>query len=265
MTPQQIESWAGQVIEQVCAGKFQEDLCVELKRAWPEDNHGVARRLAAHANAARADGILWVIGVDEKAREVVGVSPRDLASWWPAVCKAFDGEPPGIQPVTMSVEGENVVALYFETMAAPYVVSNRAHGSSGENVRWEVPWRAAADTRSATRNELLRILVPRARAPLLELLDGELTHRMREDGGVLWSRDVQLYIVSRTPDPLILPRHRVSGNIQPPGFTPLALTEFVFPQPLKPLAEGAPLGAHISEKRLASRYWRRAKPMQPSP
>lgn len=247
MTPQQIERWAGLVIEQVCAGKFQEDVRVELKRDWPEDNHGMARRLAAHANAARADSILWVIGVDEKAREVVGVSPRDPASWWPSVCKSFDGEAPAIVPVTMRVEGENVVALYFETTAAPYVVSNRAHGSAGEKVQWEVPWRAAANTRSATRSELVSILVPRAQAPALELMRGQLTTERREAGGVLVSLELDLYVVSRTAEPLILPRHRISGELLNPDVPAISLNEFALPQPLKPVPKGGPGHTHYGK------------------
>jgi hypothetical protein len=40
-----------------------EDDLIEFKRTWIKP-HKAARRIAAHANAARGQDILWLIGVD---------------------------------------------------------------------------------------------------------------------------------------------------------------------------------------------------------
>jgi hypothetical protein len=81
MRPQQIESWAHQVIEDVEKKQYKEDIRVELKTVWPSDNlNKVARQLGAHANAARGEPVLWLLGVDEKAGTVPGVIPDDFAN-----------------------------------------------------------------------------------------------------------------------------------------------------------------------------------------
>jgi len=71
MKPSQIEAWALNVIARVINGQPNEDSRVELKSEWiaPPD---AARRIAAHANAAFGDSILWIIGVDQCAGVVTG-------------------------------------------------------------------------------------------------------------------------------------------------------------------------------------------------
>jgi len=65
------------VIDCVKKGQPNEDFLVELKRDWIEKGKA-ARRIAGHANAARGENILWLIGVDEK-QGVIGVNATDLA------------------------------------------------------------------------------------------------------------------------------------------------------------------------------------------
>ena len=58
-------------------------------RYHPSDHAGAARRIAAHANAARLEPILWILGVDEKAAVVKGASAIDPAEWYARVTAEF--------------------------------------------------------------------------------------------------------------------------------------------------------------------------------
>jgi hypothetical protein len=70
MRKHEIESWALSVIDRVRSGAANEDSRVELKREWIAPDRA-ARRLAAHANSALGEPILWLIGVDQKSGELV--------------------------------------------------------------------------------------------------------------------------------------------------------------------------------------------------
>jgi hypothetical protein len=72
-------------------GKIEDDL-VELKADWPEAEKA-ARRIAAHANAARGEPVLWIVGLDEE-RGVCPLGPTDPADWWAQVQSCFDGPGP---------------------------------------------------------------------------------------------------------------------------------------------------------------------------
>jgi hypothetical protein len=82
MRAHEIESWALATIDRVVRNQPVEDSRVELKAEWPRDPSRAARRLAGHANAARQEPILWLIGVDEGARSVPGADYANLAFWW---------------------------------------------------------------------------------------------------------------------------------------------------------------------------------------
>lgn len=64
----EVEAWVLRIVEDVLARRLSEDHVVELKTDWPGDWPKAARRIAAHANSARQQPILWIIGLDEKAR-----------------------------------------------------------------------------------------------------------------------------------------------------------------------------------------------------
>ena len=68
-----IESWALRVLERVGNRQSVEDSKVELKAKWP-DPVKAARRIAGHANAARGESILWLIGADEKQGVITGAN-----------------------------------------------------------------------------------------------------------------------------------------------------------------------------------------------
>jgi hypothetical protein len=123
MKKYQIEAWALDVIEWVQKGQPIEDSHVELKANWIEPEKA-ARRIAGHANAARGEPILWLIGVDEKAGTVPGVTFADLSSWYHAVVAWFDELAPEPVSINVPASGVTVAALYFETDRAPYVVKN---------------------------------------------------------------------------------------------------------------------------------------------
>jgi hypothetical protein len=141
MSKQRIEFWALEVLQRVKAGLQDEDVAIELKSVWI-DAAQTARRLAAHANAARSSEILWLIGVDSK-RGIIGAERKDLANWWPAVRAQFvEDVAPEPVDVVVSFEDKVVVALLFEVERRPYMV--RVPTVEGEKGRpdFEVPWRS---------------------------------------------------------------------------------------------------------------------------
>ena len=211
MRPIEIEAWVLRVIDQVTRKQHVEDSVVELKSTWPESAAGAARQIAAHANAARGASILWVIGVNE-VNGVCGADPNELANWYPAVCAQFDQAPPALQDLNVRVGGQTVVALLFDTERAPFLVKNPAFGVTGGGpVKWEVPWREGRMTRTATREDLIRMLAPLISLPEIEWLDCTLTVRdeNRPDGTERrWWLVGHLYVSPSGADTLVFPFHR---------------------------------------------------------
>ena len=160
MTSQEVELWARDIAEVVLSGTKWEDSRVELKSEWPEDSNRAAKRLAGHANAARGEGILWIIGLKEDPPGLTNVEPTEMATWWSKISSEFDGFPPRLETqVNIRIQNKKVVALYFTTRhEAPYVVRHKDKSSFPEFV---VPWREGTRLRTARRDELLCILVPK--------------------------------------------------------------------------------------------------------
>jgi hypothetical protein len=175
MKPIEIESWALRNLERVENHLPVEDLRVELKADWP-DAAKTARRLAGHANAARGENILWIIGADEKTGMVTGANYQDLAGWIPQVKACFESEFPAVQDLHVTTsKGMNVAALCFDTSRFPYVVKNPAFGkTAGEGVQFEVPWREGTAIRTASRSDLVLMLSPLIKAPKIQILRGEV-------------------------------------------------------------------------------------------
>lgn len=214
-TVAQLEAYVLDTIEHVLARSLVEDSVVELKTQWPVDHLKAARQIAALANAARADHALWIIGVDENAATITGADKQELANWWPAVAKHFDGLAPEllVDRMVPTQQGPLVVALLFGTEARPYVVTT---GSTGP-VTHEVPWREGKRTRSAKHADLVRLLVPIATQPHVEIMaasawiheavtstDGTSSAPTVRMGGRF---TVTCYIVPRSPLPLVIPYH----------------------------------------------------------
>jgi hypothetical protein len=85
-----LEAWVLDIIDRLRSGHPIEDSRVELKREWmPAPS--AARRIAGHANAARGQAILWIVGIDEHSKDdpVKGVEGAGFGPWWPQVVAQF--------------------------------------------------------------------------------------------------------------------------------------------------------------------------------
>lgn len=167
----EIEIWVNRILDSMEQTGLTEDHRVEFKSTWIEGNNA-ARHIAALANSAPDDTVLLLIGVDDKAKTVVGVGPREMADWWPQVEEQFaDRVTP--EPTHLNMRHHNVpfVAIAFKTDRAPYLVRNEAYGSlKGQNMAWEVPYRVGNQVRTATRNQLLSLLAPTLHLPKVEMI-----------------------------------------------------------------------------------------------
>lgn len=212
MKPHDIEYWALRIIERVESGQPSEDTRVELKSVWPDPVKS-ARQIAGHANSARGEPILWLIGVDEK-QGVLGAKYEELTDWYAQVKTQFDGVVPAVLSVNVHVRHKTgmktVGALLFETGGAPFVVKNQAHGQPGGGpVSLEVPWREGTGTRSAYRGDLLRILVPLQRLPTFELLEADMSVCGKDtEGGFPWALYLQVYLAPAPGSRVVIPYHR---------------------------------------------------------
>lgn len=147
MKPLEVKSWALTVVERVISSQPSEDSRVECKASWL-DVKNIARQLAGHANAAKGEPILWLIGVDEKGATITGAEHNALNDWYPQLTKEFDGIAPRLSTdLNIEVGDKTIVALLFETTDAPFMIK------VPNSDRLEIPWREGTRTRSATRAE----------------------------------------------------------------------------------------------------------------
>jgi hypothetical protein len=203
-----LEAWAIQVLDRVTSGAPIEDARVELKSELIEAPKA-ARRIAGHANAAHGDPILWLIGVDEQ-HGVVGVGQVDTASWLTSVYAEFQGTTPPVIDLAVSYANQTVLALRFDTHLTPFLVRNPRHGKfQGENIAYEVPWREGTMIRTARREELLRMLLPKTRSPEVEVLSAKLyaAEGNSQGGTQLWFI-AMIYIAPLTQERIVFPHHK---------------------------------------------------------
>ena len=212
MTPSQLEYRVLQIADQVRAKKPVEDSHIELKSIWPTPDYKTGRRLAGHANAAQLEPIIWIVGLDETRAAVSGASNQELASWWPELQKHFGGLAPSLlNTINVRIDEQVVVALLFDTSRAPFTITV----PNASPFDREVPWREGNKTRSATREDLIRILVPIARAPKVELL--QCTVQLNESAQpehAVWNLLLRFYITPTTADPVYFPFHKISTVVQ---------------------------------------------------
>ena len=211
MRPFEIESWVLRAVDQVVRSSHCEDSLVELKSAWPKPAVA-ARQIAAHANAARGAPILWIIGVDEVSG-VLGAETTELADWFSAVRSCFNHVYPELQDINVQIGDHTVVALLFQTDRAPFLVKNSVFGTSGGGaVEWEIPWREGRKTRTANREDIIRLIGPLVRLPELEWLQCSVSVRVEKSADEAsiqkWYLYGALYIVPSGPEPLVIPFHR---------------------------------------------------------
>ena len=219
MKPSQIESWALRVLEAIKKNPQFEDSLVELKREWIEPKKA-ARQIAAHANAARGEPILWLIGVDQTAG-ILGANDQELSSWFPQVESVFEGIAPSLQHIKISFEGKTIAALCFDTSRFPFVVRIPEFGTVKGMPEYEVPWREGERTRSAKRNDLVSLLYPIVNPPKVELLDGEIRFvLMATDPSSHELRfNLKLYLVPLNNGPLTFPFHKCQAILSYGGNT----------------------------------------------
>lgn len=188
--------------------------------SWPGPPLAAARRLAAHANAARGRDLLWLIGV--RHGKVTGAEATGLDGWLAGVSRHFDGLAPRVRaynvPAGQGYRGRRlqVVALHVETERAPFVVR-----LAGGQPSFDVPWFDTVDgaVRSAGRQELVKLLAPLQDLPAFEVLEAELTfyHNPHASSGSKalhrWTLDGSLYAVPTGDARVVIPLHRCHGGI----------------------------------------------------
>ncbi len=220
MKKQDIEFKVLNVIERVEKAQPIEDDEVELKAEWPVDHFKAARRIAAHANSARGDIIMWIIGIDEK-KGVVGANAEELSNWYAKVRSRFDQMlAPNLVSLAVPYDGKTVMALVFETDRSPYVIKI-PHSHIGP-VTHEVPWREANSTRSARRSDLLKLLYPINKRPSLEIIDGKIELQkaistINQQSKYQWNISMKVYFVTNSSDTVVFPFHRCKVVFRPQG------------------------------------------------
>lgn len=214
----QIEVWALRIVTQVEAGQRIEDTKVELKATWPNAVKA-ARRIAGHANAARGEPILWLVGVDQTAG-AVGAPREELANWYPQVKAQFDGLAPRLTDLNVPVGDKTITALLFETDRAPFVVKNPAYNQPGGGpVQYEVPWREGTSIRSARREDLVRLLAPLQQVPDFEILEASLEAKQHKaEPLATWKLRVVLFASLSDEHLVVMPFHKSYAELEIPGF-----------------------------------------------
>jgi hypothetical protein len=219
MKKQDIEFKVLDIIERLDKGQPIEDDTVELKAEWPKDHFRAARRIAAHANSARGEPILWLIGIDEKTG-VTGADFEELSIWFAKVRSRFDQLlVPNLISLAIPYDGKTVVALLFETERAPFVI--RIPDCQGL-VSHEVPWREANSTRSARRSDLIKLLYPIQKNPVIEILDGKIELQkaisgLSQQAEYQWNLSMKVYFITFSSDTVVIPFHRCEMIFRPEG------------------------------------------------
>lgn len=209
MTPQQLEALVINTMDRARAGASVEDDRIEFKRDWPDTSK--ARQLAGAANRARGAELIYIIGADENGT-LHALSGEDPATWWARTSARFDGVSPDLVRhiiVPLGI-GDSVVAMLFETDRAPYVVKTSAGGSP----ELEVPIRDGTRTRSARRDEILRMVTPELSTPRAEFLNTSITasHFYREDEWDAFTGRLTIF-VDQPLTSVFLPLHDIQAAL----------------------------------------------------
>ena len=206
----QIETKVLEIVDQIREDRPIEDATVELKAEWPTDIPKASRQLAGHANAARGEEILWIIGIDEKNRAIPGANKVELANWIPQIESRFDDIAPNLsEDLLVPLEtGKSVVALLFETDQAPYVVKYHKDPNF-----LEVPWRQGTRVRSAKRAELVSLLLPMINLPQFEIVSARADVQQKTDRTCI-DLTLDLYNTTRPEEWITIPFHKCSASLR---------------------------------------------------
>lgn len=219
MRRQELELQVIECLQRIHEGLRIEGSIFEVKSTWPDASQRTARQLAGLSNAARGEDVVWLIGVDEDASAVVGATREDLATWWPSVQKYFADNvcPEMLHSIDLhdDVSGLSIVVLAFGTNAGPYVVNLPA--VKGVAADREVPWREGTSTRSATRGQLLKLLVPQISLPTIEIIAGDAyVMSGGAPGTLLVNVSAAIYVAPRR-EPIVLPSHKCWAELSVEG------------------------------------------------
>ncbi|MDJ0316171.1 hypothetical protein [Arthrobacter antibioticus] len=154
-------------VDRIQSGQKVEDDFIECKREWPQGDK--ARQLAGSLNRAGGDPVIYIIGIDETNGAIHDLSGTDVLDWWAQITPKFDQTPPEMirqVNVPIGADGEFVIAIAFASDRSPYVVKTKTP-------ILEVPMREGTGTRSAKRDELLRLLIPTIKVPPAVTLSGD--------------------------------------------------------------------------------------------
>lgn len=201
-------------VDRIRDGQLVENDLIECKRSWPQENK--ARQLAGSLNRAGGDAVVYIIGIDDKTGGVHDVSDTDVLDWWNQIVGKFDHTPPEmIRHIDVQVgDGEHVVAVAISSDRAPYVVKT---GSANPSL--EVPMREGTGTRSARRDELLRLLIPTVRLPEVVVLDVSLRGEFYSQGGRAGTQtlsctgQLRIYVEHNGNGLVTLPAHGMRGRV----------------------------------------------------
>lgn len=200
-----------QVLDALVNNRQTEDSAVELKAEWPklDEAYDTARQLAGHANAARGEPILWIIGANQRKREVCGAASCEVKSWYEPHRKHFDGEIiPGLLPELVVPYGDkSVVVLPFDTSRAPYLI--KMPHINGVKCQFEVPYRIGAHTYTARRQDMLQILVPQSMEPIVDVLSMSVGSEKK-----LAQATINLYIADAIGGRVVIPSHKCAVGLR---------------------------------------------------
>ncbi|HUT60875.1 MAG TPA: hypothetical protein VNA25_23760, partial [Phycisphaerae bacterium] len=136
MRRHELLAWAKRIVDSAKSGQPLEDSFVELKAELPKNMDRAARQLAAQANVANGENVLWLVGMQENGT-ICGCKRHEAACWYPRLHKRFDGVYPRLlKCLNVPCGRRTLVALLFVTSDSPYLV-NRPDGFR------EIPWREA--------------------------------------------------------------------------------------------------------------------------
>ncbi len=219
MTPEaRVNARVNGIIQRGERGQPTETDNVELKSGWEavKDHYKVARQIAGCVNASMGNDFILLIGVQEKPDfEVTGASDIELSDWWTNVKNCFAGASPSFATYVLPYGEKSVVALVFNTTLAPFLVRNQWHGKRDQkgDVAAEVPWREANGARTATREDLLSMLVSAELTPDCELRDC-LLGQGSNGGRPYVVLTMTLYVEPKTDRRLVIPIHRCEALIR---------------------------------------------------
>lgn len=194
-----------------------ENTFVEWKVEWPKPE-AFAVQLASLGNAARGAPAFLLVGLEDKTGRVVGAQATDLQEFRTNVEARFDGRvvPKILFAFHLERVGKLVHVVVFDTSDPPYVVRPKDASRADQ---WVIPVRRGSDAEPANRRDLLRMVVPRARAPLFDPLQAGLRSvgaRSHPPGVIPGSiaTCVELFVAHPELGPVVLPMHDQRGSLE---------------------------------------------------